>query len=99
MTTLQPLLLEIDSTAETRRSTSAIMLIRRGGASAANRRQTGHGRAKDDGRRISRSGEKKGAKYDSELERLTAKREFHAEPRATVPEKCHPAMEIGEEEI
>jgi hypothetical protein len=38
--------------------------------SAANRRLTGYGRAKDDGRRMSRSGQKKGEKYDSEHERL-----------------------------
>jgi hypothetical protein len=38
MMTLQTLLPEIDSTLETRRSTPATMLIRGGGAIAANRR-------------------------------------------------------------
>jgi hypothetical protein len=37
-----------------------------------------------------RAGEKKGGKYDSELEQLTFEREFLAEPRATVTEKGHP---------
>jgi hypothetical protein len=45
-----------------------------------------------------RAGEKKAGKYDSELERLTVKREFLAEPEAAVREKDHRAREIGEEE-
>jgi hypothetical protein len=39
-----------DTTPETRRRTRATVRTRGCGASAANRRQTGHGRAKDDGR-------------------------------------------------
>jgi hypothetical protein len=65
-----PPLPEIDSTPETRRSSPATAPTRGGAASAANRRQTRHGRAKDDGRGVSRSGSKKGGKYDRELERL-----------------------------
>jgi hypothetical protein len=84
MTTLQPLLPKIDSTPETGHCAPATVPTRGGGANAANRRQTGHGRAKDDGRRVSRAGQKQGGKYDSELERLTVEREFLAEPRAAV---------------
>jgi hypothetical protein len=84
MTTLQSLLPKIDSTSETRRSTPATVPTRGGEASAANSRQTEHGRATDDERQISRSREKKGGKYDSELERLTVDRGFIAGPRAAV---------------
>jgi hypothetical protein len=98
MTTLQPLLPEIDSTPETRHSTPVTVLTRGGGESAANCRQTEHGRVKDDKRRVSRSDEKKGGKYDSELERLTVERKFLAEPRAAVTEKGHRMREVGEEE-
>jgi hypothetical protein len=47
---------------------------------------------------ISRSADKKTGKYDSELERLMAEREFHAEPRASVTETGYQAMEIDDEE-
>jgi hypothetical protein len=57
----------------------------------------GHGRVKDDGRRVSRSGRKKGGKYDSELERLSLEREFLVEPSAAVTDKSYQAREIGEE--
>jgi hypothetical protein len=68
---------------------------RGGGASAANGRQTGHGNAKDEGRR---SGEKEGGKYDSELKRLTVERKLLAERRAAVTRKGDRVREIGEEE-
>jgi hypothetical protein len=58
-----------------------------------NRRQIWHRRVKDDGTRVSRSGEKKGRKYASEFERLTVEREFVAQSRATVKEKA--IEEIG----
>jgi hypothetical protein len=62
--------LGIDSPPKTTRSTPAVVPARGGGASAANCRQTGHERAKDDGKQVSGDGQQKGGKSDSGLERL-----------------------------
>jgi hypothetical protein len=98
MTAPQSLLPEIDRTPETRLSTPATVMTRGGGASAANRRQTEHGRGKSDGRRVSPSSSKKGGKYDSELELLTVERGILAERGAAVTAKGHQAREMGQKE-